>query len=65
MRHMPKKAAKFGMPEFDKLLLETEPVAHGNNVVLTSKLCPQISFMPYSTDNCSIRGYEERLNCKC
>ena len=37
--------------EFDKLLLETKPVAHGNNVILTSKLCPQTSFMPYSTDN--------------
>ena len=40
--------------EFDKLPLETEPLAHGNNVVLTSKLCPQTSFMPYSTDNRSI-----------
>ena len=30
--------------EFDKLPLETEPVAHGNKVVLTN-------FLPYSTDN--------------
>ena len=46
-----KSPPNYGMAEFDKLLLETEPVAHGKNVVLTSKLCPQTSFMPYSTDN--------------
>ena len=48
-----KSPPNHGTAEFDKLLLETEPVAHGNNLVLTSKLCPQTSFMPYSTDNCS------------
>ena len=46
-----KSPPNHGTAEFDKLPLETEPVAHGNNVVLTSKLCPQNSLMPYSTDN--------------
>ena len=46
-----KSLSNHGTAEFDKLPLETEPVAHGNNVVLTSKLCPQTSLVPYSTDN--------------
>ena len=37
-----KSPPNHGTAEFDKLLLETEPVAHGNNVVLTSKLVPKI-----------------------
>ena len=51
--HIYKSPPNHGMDDFDKLLLETEPVAHDNNVVLTSKLCLQASFMPYLTDNCS------------
>ena len=46
-----KSPPNHGTAEFDKLPLETEPVAHGNVVVLTSQLCPQTSFMPFSTDN--------------
>ena len=46
-----KSPANHGTAGFDKLLLETEPVVHGNNVVLTPKLYTQTSFMPYSTDN--------------
>ena len=49
-----KSPPNHGTAEFDKLPLETVPVAHGNNIVLTLKLCPQTSFMPYSTDNHSI-----------
>ena len=46
-----KSPPNHGTAVFDKLPLETEPVAHGNNVVLTSKLCPQTFLVPYSTDN--------------
>ena len=38
----------------DTLLLETDPVSYGNNLVFTSKLCPQTSLVPYSTENCSM-----------
>ena len=37
-----------------RLPLETKSVAHGNNIVLTCKLCHQTSIAPYSTDNRSI-----------
>ena len=37
-----KSPPNHGTAEFDKLLLETEQVAHGNNIALTSKLCPQL-----------------------
>ena len=53
-----KSPPNHGTAQFDKLPLETEPVAqNGNNVVLTSNLCPQTSFMAYSTDNRSITFY--------
>ena len=55
-----KSPPNHGTAEFDKLLLETEPVAH--NVVLTSKLCPQAFFMPYSTDNRNNQNYTRFLN---
>ena len=51
-----------GTAEFDKLLLETKPVAHGYNVVLTSKLCPQTSLMPYSTVNRSNGPWKKETN---
>ena len=51
-----KSLPNHGTAEFHKLLLETEAVGHGNNVVLTLKLCPQTSFMPYSTDNVDNRS---------